>query len=211
MSHLYDLKDCAKVLKATISHNQAFPFLEPVDWVALAIPTYPQVIKHPMDFGTIGKRLKSGHYTSSKGFMDDMELVFSNAKTFNQKGSDIYVMTENVENAFKNALKKIPVKSTTVISLPVVEPRCFTDQEKRDLGKGIANLSSKNLETVIQLIVKHKPTLIKDTTTQIELDISNLDDGFLTELHQHVSSCKKKKRSKDKDGQPPAKKRKLNE
>ena len=212
MSALYSLDDCKKVLKGTKAHQQAFPFAQPVDWKALQIPDYPKIIKKPMDFGTIGKKLDGKKYASSKEFIEDMELVFNNAKTYNIQGSDIYIMTENVEAEFRKQLAKIPVighdsssKSSTH------EVRSFNETELKELGRGIANLNSKQLETVVKLIHKHQPSLIKDTTTEIELDVRELSNEFLTELYHHVKSCgKKKKRSSNRgDGQPPAKKRKL--
>ena len=43
-------------------HPFAGPFLEPVDAVALGIPDYLNVIKHPMDFGTITVSFKHHYY-----------------------------------------------------------------------------------------------------------------------------------------------------
>ena len=37
-----------------------YPFIAPVDPVALNIPSYLKIIKKPMDFGTIEKNLKNG-------------------------------------------------------------------------------------------------------------------------------------------------------
>ena len=42
-----------QVHKALMACKHAKSFLEPVDWVALKIPTYPEIITHPMDLGTI--------------------------------------------------------------------------------------------------------------------------------------------------------------
>mmetsp|Transcript_18128 Transcript_18128/g.22975 ORF Transcript_18128/g.22975 Transcript_18128/m.22975 type:complete len:89 (-) Transcript_18128:114-380(-) len=82
--------------------------------------------------------------------------------------------------------------------------------EKRELGKAIAAMNSKQLERVIELIEKHQPNLVKETTTEIELDINTLTPLFLTELYMHVKACtKKKKRSRDKDGGPSSKRRKI--
>ncbi len=43
-------------------HNQAWPFLTPVDTVKLNIPDYFMIIKRPMDLGTIKKRLDNNYY-----------------------------------------------------------------------------------------------------------------------------------------------------
>ncbi len=35
----------------------AYPFLEPVDWKELELLDYPQIIKNPMDLGTVKEQL----------------------------------------------------------------------------------------------------------------------------------------------------------
>ncbi|KAG9101949.1 hypothetical protein FRC06_002461 [Ceratobasidium sp. 370] len=51
-------------------------------------PDYYQIIKRPICFNQILKRIKS--YTSPKAFMDDVELVFTNATTYNEDHSQIW-------------------------------------------------------------------------------------------------------------------------
>jgi hypothetical protein len=46
-------KEVHKIIKSLINHKHGWPFREPVDPVALNIPDYPQIIKNPMDLGTI--------------------------------------------------------------------------------------------------------------------------------------------------------------
>ena len=47
------MQSCLEVLKAVQSKPDSGPFLIPVDWVKFGLPDYPQIIKHPMDLGTI--------------------------------------------------------------------------------------------------------------------------------------------------------------
>ena len=49
------------VMKAVWKHQFGWPFQTPVDAIKLNIPDYHKIIKHPMDFGTIKKRLEH-HY-----------------------------------------------------------------------------------------------------------------------------------------------------
>ena len=53
------LQEKMKNLKKT---KNSLPFLAPVDPVALNIPTYTEIIKQPMDLGTMEQKLKSGQY-----------------------------------------------------------------------------------------------------------------------------------------------------
>lgn len=45
-----------------LEHPLSWPFLAPVDVVGLGIPDYLEVIKKPMDLGTIQKKLSDQEY-----------------------------------------------------------------------------------------------------------------------------------------------------
>ena len=53
---------CAAVLAALQKHECALIFSEAVDHVALNIPDYPEIVKRPMDLGTVKKKLEAGAY-----------------------------------------------------------------------------------------------------------------------------------------------------
>jgi len=64
-------------------------FNAPVDPVQLRLPTYFDVIKKPMDFGTIKKKISLNMYKSPNDWVEDVSLVFENCRKFN--GVDTYV------------------------------------------------------------------------------------------------------------------------
>jgi hypothetical protein len=79
------MEKCSQILR--IMHEKdvelgAF-FGEPVDPVALGIPTYHQVIKEPMDLKTIRRRLEADEINSPEKFARLVRLVFENAMMFN--------------------------------------------------------------------------------------------------------------------------------
>jgi len=53
-------------------------------------PLYYQIIKNPIAMDTIKKRIKGVHYKTIQQFKDDWYLMFNNARTFNEEGSQIY-------------------------------------------------------------------------------------------------------------------------
>jgi hypothetical protein len=81
-----EAKKCARILRRLQQHKSAGPFRLPVDPVALGIPNYFEVIKQPMDFSTIEKKLNHGEYDSIDAFYLDVQLVFDNCCTFNPSG-----------------------------------------------------------------------------------------------------------------------------
>ncbi|CAA2992808.1 transcription factor GTE10 [Olea europaea subsp. europaea] len=79
------MKQCETLLNRLMAHQYGWVFNEPVDTVKLNIPDYFNVIKHPMDLGTIKKKLHSGGYSSPMGFAADVRLTFENALTYNPR------------------------------------------------------------------------------------------------------------------------------
>lgn len=79
------MERCSQVLQyiheKDVAHG-AF-FREPVDPVALGIPTYHQVIKEPMDLGTVQRKMDKGEITTPEEFGRLVRLIFENAMTFN--------------------------------------------------------------------------------------------------------------------------------
>ncbi|OZJ04269.1 hypothetical protein BZG36_02474 [Bifiguratus adelaidae] len=92
------------------------PFLVPVDWQALNIPEYPDIIKHPMDVSTVNKKLAKGKYRNLDEFVADMRLIFNNCYTFNQPGDPVYDMGKQSEKVFDKLLKKATSEGTTSTS-----------------------------------------------------------------------------------------------
>ena len=97
--------------------KDASPFLSPVDYIALGIPHYPSIVTHPMDLGTIEKKLGGGPkmeqanyppYNTVDEFIVDVRLIFRNCLSFNGPDHVITQMGKNVEEAFNKALKNMP-------------------------------------------------------------------------------------------------------
>ncbi|BBM97304.1 protein MpBromo1 [Marchantia polymorpha subsp. ruderalis] len=95
------LKASLAVVKRVMQIKSAEPFNEPVDPVALEIPDYLDVIKEPMDLGTIRELLESGtHYTTAQEVYEDVQLVWSNCRKYNQEGDPIMDIMKTAETVF---------------------------------------------------------------------------------------------------------------
>nr|DBA32883.1 TPA: hypothetical protein GDO54_000636 [Pyxicephalus adspersus] len=82
-----DLTFCEIILMEMESHDDAWPFLEPVN--PRLVPGYRKIIKNPMDFSTMRNKLLNGKYSSCEEFAEDAELVFSNCQLFNEDDSEV--------------------------------------------------------------------------------------------------------------------------
>ena len=87
---------CEKVLCALERHKFASIFAQPVDAAAMNLPDYHDVVKHPMDLGTIREKLAAGKYRDPPAFKADCALAFDNCVKYNPKGTDAHVMGETM-------------------------------------------------------------------------------------------------------------------
>ena len=97
------LRYCQEVLKDLTNpkHWQMNQyFTHPVDPVALNIPTYFQLIKKPMDLGTVQTKLDNNVYEKAKDFEEDVRLVFKNCYKFNPEGDHVNQMGHQLEEFF---------------------------------------------------------------------------------------------------------------
>ena len=101
--HAAELRFCQSVIKELqkkAHESYSFPFLHPVDPVALQIPDYPKIIKHPMDIGTIDQKLKDQQYATADEFYADVKLVFKNCYKYNGMDSPVSQMGKKLEQVF---------------------------------------------------------------------------------------------------------------
>ncbi|XP_071441362.1 bromodomain-containing protein 4-like isoform X3 [Hetaerina americana] len=97
-----------QVLKAVWKHQFAWPFQQPVDAKKLNLPDYHKIIKHPMDLGTIKKRLEQNYYWSAKECIQDFNTMFSNCYVYNKPGEDVVVMAQALEKLFLTKVAHMP-------------------------------------------------------------------------------------------------------
>jgi len=92
------------LLKTLLGREEAVYFLFPVDYVALEIPTYPEIVKRPMDLGTVKEKLHSGAYATADLLVQDVRQVFTNAALFNPPGHPVLLYAQCLQLRFEKAL-----------------------------------------------------------------------------------------------------------
>ena len=85
----FPLFKCREILESIKKLKSASIFLEPVDYDGLGLKDYLDVIKKPMDLGTIETKLDDGDYQSNEEFAEDMKLIWKNAMTYNVPDSEV--------------------------------------------------------------------------------------------------------------------------
>ncbi|BFF96082.1 bromodomain-containing protein 2-like [Drosophila madeirensis] len=108
------LKLCYEILKVLFSKKHkaiAWPFYAPVDVVKLGLYDYLDVIKQPMDLGTVKRKMENREYSKVAEFAADMHLIFSNCYKYNPKTHDVVTMCRKLQSLFESLYAQIPSES----------------------------------------------------------------------------------------------------
>jgi len=192
------LQQCHSILKFLQSRQDASPFLEPVDWEFYGLTDYPEIIKNPMDLGTIETKLLEGKYSSPAAFSADVRLVWKNAMTYNRPDSDIYDTADKLGKLFEKkfaTISKSPTKKSrkeegSSSSSGGGEVREVSRADRLKLSQAVNQLSGEDLGTLVEIIQKECPeALNEEDDDEVEIEINNIDAKTLHQLNQFCAQC----------------------
>nr|CAD1837043.1 unnamed protein product [Ananas comosus var. bracteatus] len=179
------MKQCETLLNRLMVHKHGWVFNVPVDPVKWNIPDYFDVIKHPMDLGTIKTRIASGAYTSPWGFAADVRLTFTNAMTYNSPDNSVHIMADTMSKFFETRWKAIEKK------LPEVD-ECFKHETKgeaeddhggqRKIGYAFGVLDGELPAHIVDFLRQHCSNV--NSEDEIEVDIHTLGEDTLSDLQK---------------------------
>ena len=96
----------APILQKLARMPAAEPFRKPVAWKHLGLSDYLAVIKSPMDFATCIHNLDSHLYPTAADLRADVDLIFSNAITYNGHNSWIMKYVSKMQEAVRMQFDK---------------------------------------------------------------------------------------------------------
>ena len=124
-------KHLVRVIQNVKKSPDAKPFLAPVDPVALNIPTYPNIVKNPMDLKTMEEKLKNSQYSSVQAFRSDFDQIIQNAVLFNGNEHPVTRNGYAMKKGFERGMSNLPG--------PEIQEPAAVDKKSRKTSLPIAN------------------------------------------------------------------------
>ncbi|KAJ0593093.1 putative chromatin remodeler Bromodomain family [Helianthus annuus] len=180
------MKNCRQALTKLMKHKLSWVFNKPVDAVALGLHDYHQIIKRPMDLGTVKSNLSKGLYSNPLDFASDVRLVFENAMLYNPRTDEVHGMADQLFRYFEELFRPIQAKPRAKDP----NKREMNMEEKQKLGLGLQSMPPEKMPQLLQIIRKRNDQLAQEGD-EIELDIEALDTETLWELDRFVTNWKK--------------------
>jgi len=105
------MKACNEILKELFHKKHsgyAWPFYKPVDAGLLGLHDYHEIIKKPMDLGTVKAKMDERSYRSAAEFAGDVRMIFTNCYKYNPPDHDVVAMARKLQDVFEMRYAKIP-------------------------------------------------------------------------------------------------------
>lgn len=165
---------CAQFTQTLIAHPMSLYFRKPT-----TDDGYLQIIKNPMDFDTIRKKLKDGQYSSHNEWKKDVDLIYSNAIEYNTNesvagGMAIYLQKKTDKmcqkfNYFNHQNYEEAIRSVN-----------------RELDSIVSQITQQNIETTPNYEIEQLSKILNtySDTTDIEQLIKKSGD------HRILKKCK---------------------
>jgi bromodomain-containing factor 1 len=164
-------------------------FKDPVDAVALNIPTYFDIVKHPMDLTTMEAKLKEKKYTYVRDFMADLDQMITNSELFNNKQHPVTQAGYNLRAYFLKGMGKMPRGAAAEEPPKPVKakkkPTVNTGQKaRRESRVALPNVKSPAAPTPAATSPQAAWPLQQDGTPLIRRDSSTTDGRPKREIHR---------------------------
>jgi len=192
----------SKLLQSLIQRSDTEPFRVPVDWKAMGLFDYPTLIKNPMDLGTVKRNINSRKYKSIPEAAEDIRLVWTNCMTYNQDGSDFFLLAKSLSKKFEEKYSKLvnelqldvrPAGSSGTGSANTGNIGVVTLDEKRSFAKALYAISKEDLgKLIVEVDHKCPAALTKNMgEDEAELNVDKIPPALFQELKAFVTSCQK--------------------
>ncbi|XP_077440524.1 bromodomain testis-specific protein isoform X2 [Vanacampus margaritifer] len=204
------LRHCDAILKEMFSKRHyayAWPFYTPVDTVALALHDYHDIIKQPMDLGSIKKKMELREYTSAEEFAADVRLMFSNCYKYNPPAHEVANMARKLQEVFEARYARVAQKPVGAfvaaprplheskgnrVGSPALSTSCSSSSSSSSKSNSSSSTESSSEEVTTQL------TNLQEKLQAVTAQLRRLTQDPLMNPKKN-DKLKKEKRAKEKD------------
>ena len=112
---------CSNILADLFKLPTSVYFREPVDPIKFNLPDYLDIIKQPMDLGTMRHNLHNFKYDTPAAFAEHMRLVFRNAIEYNQaRDNPVHMAARDLAKKFEEKFAALNAALNTDLNAPAL-------------------------------------------------------------------------------------------
>ncbi|XP_074492574.1 bromodomain testis-specific protein isoform X2 [Sebastes fasciatus] len=190
------LRYCNDILREMFSKRHyayAWPFYTPVDAVAFGLHDYHDIIKQPMDLGSIKKQMDQREYANANEFAADVRLMFSNCYKYNPPSHEVVYMARKLQEVFEARYLRVPQEEGCPI------PHQRADKGKGDRVESVPTSASSESESSSEAESSSEEVSMQLAHLEEQLKVVRDELKRLTQEPKKKDKLKKEKRAKEKD------------
>jgi len=193
------MRYCSSIIKelTTKKHQTyAWPFLKPVDADGLGLHDYYDIIKKPMDLGTVKKKMDDRTYRSAAEFAEDVRQIFSNCFRYNPADSDVTKMGRKLQEVFEMKYARMPDEPLNTDPTP---PSSNASGALRgDEGSGLSSSEDEDYDDQSDEEREKKIRELQDQLAKVQEQLAALTKEHVQKLKEKSENKTKKKKKREK-------------
>ncbi|KAL4668035.1 hypothetical protein H8957_011630 [Semnopithecus entellus] len=188
------LRHCSEILKEMLAKKHfsyAWPFYNPVDVNALGLHNYYDIVKNPMDLGTIKEKMDNQEYKDAYKFAADVRLMFMNCYKYNPPDHEVVTMARMLQDVFEKHFSKIPVEPVESMPLCYIKTDITetTDRENTNEASSEGNSSGDSEDERVQRLAK-----LQEQLKAVHQQLQVLSQVPFRKLNKKKEKSKKEKK-----------------
>eukprot|EP00904_Undaria_pinnatifida_P012343 jgi/Undpi1/8239/HiC_scaffold_25.g10709.m1 len=182
MSSNEGLQQVTRLVNTFLNRPDTLAFRTPVDPKAMNIPDYFQIVKNPMDLGTVKAKLEGGRYERAEDVARDIRLIWSNCILYNSPGSEFGLLAAGLAKKFEERFSKVRIiadkerEKKPSLRLDPIDARPPTLDEKVRFTYDLYRTTKVEVGQVMEQVDARCPQALKSPAEdEVELNVDMLD------------------------------------
>lgn len=199
------LKSCNEILKELFSKKHsgyAWPFYKPVDAKMLGLHDYHDIIKKPMDLGTVKRKMDDREYKTAAEFEADVRLIFTNCYKYNPPDHDVVKMGRKLQDVFEMRFANIPDEPVT--TYPSQHNNTNQADASSSDSESDSNIDSDSDESLDEHSLREKILKTEETLAKMKLKLERIQKKKAASSVPAKKHTKKKHASVSKESGVPS-------
>uniref|UniRef100_A0A2C9KCG6 Bromodomain-containing protein 2 n=1 Tax=Biomphalaria glabrata TaxID=6526 RepID=A0A2C9KCG6_BIOGL len=192
------MRYCSSIVKELMTKKHqayAWPFLKPVDAKGLGLHDYYEIIKKPMDLGTVKKKMEDREYRNASEFAEDVRQIFQNCYRYNPQDSDVAKMGRKLQEVFELKYARMPEEPLQTDPTP---PSSVASGLTRvDEGSGLSS-SEESSDDDSEEERERKLKDLQEQLAKVQEQLASLTKEHVQRLKEKSERKSKKKKKKEK-------------
>ncbi|XP_059153542.1 bromodomain-containing protein 3-like isoform X2 [Physella acuta] len=192
------MRYCSSIVKELMTKKHqtyAWPFLKPVDAEGLGLHDYYDIIKKPMDLGTVKKKMEDREYRSASDFAEDVRQIFQNCYRYNPPDSDVAKMGRKLQEVFELKYARMPEEP--VQTDPTPPSSVASGLTRVGEGSGLSS-SAESSDDDSEEERERKLKDLQEQLQKVQEQLASLTKEHVQRLKEKSENKTKKKKKKDK-------------